>query len=53
MTERVRSQVQAFEMKFLRKIEGVALFNKVRSSEIRKSPNIEPLLLRIEKSQLR
>ena len=53
MTERVRSQVQASEMRFLRRIEGVTLFNKVRSSEIRKSFNIEPLLLRIEKSQLR
>ena len=53
MTERMRSQVQASEMRFLRRIEGVTLFNKVRSSEIRKSLNIEPLLLRIEKSQLR
>ena len=53
MTKRVRSQVQASEMRFLRKIEGVTLFNKVRSSEIRKSLNIEPLLLRIERSQLR
>ena len=53
MTERMRSQVQASEMKFLRRIEGVTLFNKVRSSEIRKSLNIEPLLLRIERSQLR
>ena len=25
-------------MRFLRRIEGVTLFNKVRSSEIRKSP---------------
>ena len=40
-------------MRFLRRIEGVALFNKVRSSEIWKSFNIEPLLLRIERSQLR
>ena len=48
MTERMRSQVQVFEMRFLRRIEGVILFNKVRSSEIRKSLNIEPLLLRIE-----
>ena len=53
MTERMRSQVQAFEMRFLRRIEGVTLFNKVRSSEIRKSLNIKPLLLRIERSQLR
>ena len=49
----MRSQVQASEMRFLRSIEGVTLFNKVRSSEIRKSLNIEPLLLRIERSQLR
>ena len=40
-------------MRFLRKIEGVTLFNKVRSSENRKSLNIEPLLLQIERSQLR
>ena len=53
MTERMRPQVQAFEMRFLRKIEGVTLFNKVLSSEIRKSLNIEPLLLRIERSQLK
>ena len=53
MTKRMRSQVQVYEMRFLRRIEGVTLFNKVRSSEIRKSLNIEPLLLRIERSQLR
>ena len=53
MTERMRSQVQASEMRLLRRIEGVTLFNTVRGSEIRKSLNIGPLLLRIEKSQLR
>ena len=53
MNKRMRSQVQASEMRFLRRIEGVTLFNKVRSSEIRKSLNIELLLLRIERSQLR
>ena len=45
--------MQASEMRFLLRIKGVTLFNKVRSSEIQKSLNIEPLLLRIEKSQLR
>ena len=40
-------------VRILRRIEGVTLFNKVRSSEIRKSLNIEPLLLRIERSQIR
>ena len=53
MTKRVRSQVQASEMRFLRRIEEVTLFNKVRSSEIRESLSIAPLLLRIERSQLR
>jgi len=53
MTERIRSQVQASERKFLQKIEGVTLFNEVRSSEIRKFLNIELLLLRIERSRLR
>ena len=53
MIERMRSQVQASEMRFLRRIEGVTLFNKVRSSKIRKFLNIEPLLLRIERSQHR
>ena len=43
MTERVRSQVQASEMKFLQKIEGVTLFKKVRISEVRKYLNIKPL----------
>ena len=49
----MRSQVQTSEMRFLRRIEGVTLFNKKRSSEIRKSLNIKPLLFRIEKSRLR
>ena len=31
----MRSQVQASEMRFLQRIEGVTLFNKVRSSEQR------------------
>ena len=53
MTKRVRSQAQASKIRFLQKIERVTLFNKVRSSEIRKSLNIEPLLLRIKRSQLR
>ena len=53
MTKRVRPQVQASEMSFLQRIERVTLFNKVRSSEIRKFLDIEPLLLQIEKSLLR
>ena len=40
-------------MRFLRRIEEVTLSNKVGSSEIRKSLNIELLLLQIERYQLR
>ena len=52
ITKRVQSQAQAPGNRFLRRIEGVALFNKVRSSEIQKSLNIEPLPLWIEWSKL-
>ena len=41
MTEKVRSEVCTSEMRFLRRFEGVTLFNMVRCSEIRKSLNIE------------
>ena len=50
MTKRVQSQVQAYKMRFLQKIEGVTLFNKVLWDS--KILNIEPLLLRIKSSQL-
>ena len=53
MTKTVRSQVQASEIRFLQKIKEVTLFNKGHGYEIRKSLNIEPLLLRIKRSQLR
>ena len=47
-------QVQASEMRLLRRIEkNTLVFNKVRSSEIRKFINIEHLLLRIKKSKIR
>ena len=49
----MRSQVQASEMRFLRRIKGVTLFNKMCSAEIPKSLNIEPPLLRTDRSQLR
>ena len=44
MTERVRSQMRAFEMRFLRKIEGITMFEEHRNTEIRESLDIELLL---------
>ena len=51
MNEKVRSR--AAEMGFLRRISGLTLLDKVKSADIRESLNIELLLLRIERSQLR
>ena len=53
MTERTRSRVQAAEMSFLRRVAGLSLRDRVRSSVIREELKVEPLLLRIERSQLR
>lgn len=53
MSERVRSRIQAAEMRFLRRAAGLTLRDRIRSSDIRESLRIEPLLLHIERSQLR
>ena len=53
MTKKVQSQMQASEMRFMRKIEGVTMFDKHRSTAIRESSDFESLLLRIERSLLR
>jgi len=53
MTEKVLFQEQVPEMGFLPRFHGVTLRDKVRTREIRRALNVEPLLLRIERSQLR
>uniref|UniRef100_A0A3P9PV83 Reverse transcriptase domain-containing protein n=1 Tax=Poecilia reticulata TaxID=8081 RepID=A0A3P9PV83_POERE len=53
MTERTRSRVQAAEMSFLRRVAGLSLRDRVRSSVIREGLRVEPLLLHVERSQLR
>ncbi|TWW62298.1 hypothetical protein D4764_04G0009450 [Takifugu flavidus] len=52
MTKRTRSRIQAAEMSFLRRVAGLNLRDRVRSSDIREELRIEPLLLHIEMSQL-
>ena len=47
-TERTRSRIQADEMGFLRRVSGLSLRDRVRSSVIREGLGVEPLLLRIE-----
>ena len=51
ITEMMRLQVQASKMRFLQKIKGVTLLTRCAFLEIRKS--LEPLVLQIERSQLR
>ncbi|KAK3509762.1 hypothetical protein QTP70_008395 [Hemibagrus guttatus] len=53
MTERVRSRIQAAEMSFLCRVAGRSLRDRVRSSVTREELRVEPLLLHIERGQLR
>ena len=53
MNEEVRSRIQAAEKEFLQRISGLSLLDKVKSADIRESLNIESLLFRLERSQLR
>ncbi|CAF3797303.1 unnamed protein product [Rotaria sp. Silwood1] len=53
LTEKTRSRIQSAEMRFLRRVARVTLRDKTRSSSIHESLQIEPLLLHIERSQLR
>ncbi|TWW62282.1 hypothetical protein D4764_04G0009290 [Takifugu flavidus] len=53
MTERTRSRVQAAEMSFLRWVAGLSLRDRVRSYAIREELGVDPLLLRVERSQMK
>ena len=53
MTERIRSRIRAAEMRFLRRVAGLTLPDKIRSSTMRESLKAESLLLHIERLQLR
>ena len=53
VTETTRSRIQAAEMSFLRRVAGLSLRDKVRSSDIRRELGVEPLLLHIERSPLK
>ncbi|KAK3522195.1 hypothetical protein QTP70_027689 [Hemibagrus guttatus] len=53
MTERVRSRIQVAEMSFLRRVVGRSLRDSVRSSVTWEELGVEPLLLHIERGQLR
>ncbi|TWW77428.1 hypothetical protein D4764_12G0008180 [Takifugu flavidus] len=52
MTERTSSRVQAAKISFLRRVAGLSLRDRVRSSAIQEELVVEPLLLRVERSQM-
>uniref|UniRef100_A0A8C6NQZ4 Reverse transcriptase domain-containing protein n=1 Tax=Nothobranchius furzeri TaxID=105023 RepID=A0A8C6NQZ4_NOTFU len=53
VTERTRLRIQAAEMSFLQRVAGLSLRDRVRSSVIWEGLRVDPLLLSIERSQLR
>ena len=53
MSERTRSRKQAAEISFLRRLAGVYLRHRVKSLVIREGLGVEPVLLCVERSQLR
>ena len=53
VTERTRLRIQAAEMGFFRRVSGLSLRDRVRSLVIREGLRVEPLLLCIERSQMR
>ncbi|KAK3537395.1 hypothetical protein QTP70_008853 [Hemibagrus guttatus] len=53
ITERIRSRIQAAKMTFLRRVAGRSLRDRVRSSVTQEELGVEPLLLHIERGQLR
>ncbi|TWW53707.1 hypothetical protein D4764_0113540, partial [Takifugu flavidus] len=53
MTKRTRSHVQAAEISFLGRVAGLSLRDRMRSSAIREKLRVEPLLLRVERNQMR
>ena len=52
VTERTRLRVQAAEISFLRRVAGLSLRDRVRSSVIREELGVDPLLC-VERSQMR
>ena len=53
MIEKLKSRLQAAEMRTLRLIFGVTKRDIVRNVDIRRHLGLDPLLLEIERSQLR
>ena len=53
LKKKSRSQIQEPKMSFLRRVAGLSLRDRLRSSVIREELGAEPLLLRVETRQVR
>ena len=53
VTERMRSRIQVAQMSFFRRVAGFSVRNRVRGSDICREHGAQPLLLCVERSQLR
>ena len=53
LTTRLKSRIQAAEMRVLRQIKGVTRRDRLRNDDIREELNVESVLVFIERSQLR
>ena len=53
VAESTRLRIQVAKMSFLPRVAGLSLRDRVRSSDIWRELGVEPLLLRVERSQLR
>lgn len=52
MNQRAKSKIQATEMRFLRRVEGVTRLDKIRNEQIRENLQIESIQNTIDKKQL-
>lgn len=52
INNRQKSKIQAAEMKYLRRVEGVTKMDRIRSEQIRNNLNIKKILTKIEEKQL-
>lgn len=52
MSNRMKGKIEAVEMKYLRRVKGVTLRDRVRSAEIREELEVKPVTEFIEKRQL-
>lgn len=52
LSERQKNKIQAAEMKYLRRVKGITLKDRIRSTQIREELKVKPMMEFIEQKQL-